>query len=122
MIGLYRAFIKHFSCFPRIYNLTALCTIFFAVPFYIFMLFVLYKSRKIQPFDSVFYRLIFILGVIDLLSIGHMYFFLKLPNTGNLYLFYKAVFDLSDEKVKRIPGSLVEQTVAEKLACHQSFQ
>ena len=96
-MSIYREFVKQFSCHPNLLHLTSGVTIFFATPFYLFLLFILLKNRKIEPYDSVFYRLIFLLGVIDLLSIAHTYFFLKLTEFPMFLAFYRGVFEMNSE-------------------------
>ena len=118
-MSIYRDFIKQFSCFPRIYTVSSAVTILLAIPFYIFTLFVLSKSRKIEPFNSVFYRLVFILGIVDLLYIGHAYIFVKLPETGFILGTYAQLLDVDiDSDTYRRSGQDYHIDSCQKSRCH----
>ena len=92
---IYRDFIKLFSCFPNFYVISATVTTCVALPLYLLVLVVLFKSRKMDIFDGVFFQLVLILGVIDILSISHIYIFVKLPALGMFFDFYKYVTESS---------------------------
>ena len=121
---MYREFIKLFSCFPRMYQIITIVSVPFAIPFYAFMLFVLFKSRNDQRFNGVFYRLVLILGVLDLLSIVHTYFFLKFPEVGNNFVldFYMNVFDLNLDKNLSFSSSKQLHNFGRNEQCPPSFR
>ena len=68
-------------------------TVGFAIPFYILILTVLYKRRKVEPLNSTFFRIVSILGVVDVIYISHMYGLIKFPYFGFFYSFYTNVMN-----------------------------
>ena len=88
MSDIYRELIKLFSCFPNLYHVSVTVTTCIALPLYVFVLFVLFKSRNLNAFDSTFYKLVQILGIFDILSVVHAYVFIKLAEFGKFYDFY----------------------------------
>ena len=75
-------------CIPNLLKFS-LFTTFYAMPFYILVLIVLYRRRKIEPFDSPFFKIVFIMGIVDIIYIVHMYAFVKLPFIAIFKDFYK---------------------------------
>ena len=81
--------IRPFACFPNFFALSSSITVYFALPFYILTLIVIYRNRKIKPLDSLFFRLVLCLGVADILQLVTMYAVVKAPGFGLLPGFYR---------------------------------
>ena len=74
--------IRPFSCFPNFFEISSATSVLFALPFYTLVLIVIHKNRKVSPLDSVFYKLVVCLGVVDVLQMLHMYVVVKFPGAG----------------------------------------
>ena len=94
-MDIYKRLIGFFSCYPNMFTVPASVTVVFGVPIYIYLLIVLFLSRKTQPFDSIFYYQVRVMGVVDILYIVHTYIFLKLPDSGTLTKFYTNFMPIS---------------------------
>ena len=80
--------LRLFACHPNLYRTSICVTLVYALPIYILMLVVLLKNRKVEPFDSPFYRQVSLLGFVDILQVIQTYIFLKFPAFGTFSEFY----------------------------------
>ena len=93
---VYTKFIRLFSCYPNMYSTSVYMLFFYAIPIYILVLIVLYKNRKIEPFDSIFFQnLVLPLGIVDILQVAHSYAFAKFPAFGWFSDFYIRVANIT---------------------------
>ncbi len=54
-----------------------------SLPFYVFVLFVIWRNRDEHPFkDSSFFRISLVLGLVDCAQLLWVYFFYKMPAFG----------------------------------------
>ena len=95
-MGIYRQLIMNFSCFPNSFSVITVATLCFGIPIYIAMLVVLWRNRKTKPFDSLFYRLVFILGILDVLTVSNFYIFIKFPAFGFFLRFYENFLNMEE--------------------------
>ena len=86
MMTILSTIIRPISC--NYWILMSCMTLIYATPFYAFVLIVLFRNRKSQNFNSIFYRIVFIMGIVDLLYIIHYYALVKLPAVGAFFDFY----------------------------------
>ena len=102
MEALFGFFIRPFACFPNFFLISSTMTVFFALPFYILTLVVIYRNSKIKPLDSLFFRLVLLLGIVDILQVVTIYLVVKAPGFGLFPGFYRFASGINfDEFINR---------------------
>ena len=88
MEALFGTVLRPFACHPNLYATSMSLSLFFGLPVYTLTLMALYRNRKIAPLDSLFFRLVLCLGIIDILQVSAMYIVIKFPGIGWFTGFY----------------------------------